>query len=244
MKPIVVLLSPQMGENIGAIARAMSNFGLDELRVVTPRDGWPNPKAAAMAANGEDIIDNAVVYNSFSEAICDLNYVFATGASKRDLPQNVYSPNKAAQKIAALKSNSQKIGIVFGRESTGMHNSEIALCQAMISIPCAQTNNSCNIAQAGAIIFYEVFQSNYLPPEIKPSENLATQKQLIWLCDYVYDNLQSRNFFPTKERAAMAKQNLASVFATANLNYSQAQLLTGIFRFILANNAHFYLEKK
>jgi tRNA/rRNA methyltransferase len=237
MKPIVVLLSPQMGENIGAIARAMSNFGLDELRIVTPRDGWPNPKATAMAANGGDIINNAVVYHSFAEAISDLNYVFATGSNKRDLPHNIYSPNKAAKKIASLEITSQKIGIVFGRESTGMHNSEIALCQAMISIPCSKINNSCNIAQAGAIIFYEIFQSKYSPSEVKPSENLATQKQLIWLCDYVYDNLQRRNFFPTKERASMAKQNIATLFATANLNYAQAQLLTGIFKFILKEDA-------
>ncbi len=236
MSPVIILIAPQMGENIGALARLMSNFAMSELRIVTPRDGWPNPKAQAMAAGGVSIVDNAHIYADFPSAVADLNYIFATGSTIRRLPQPALTPPAAATQAFALQQAEQKVGIVFGRESTGMHNDEVALCQAMITIPCADFNPSFNLAQAAAIICYEFYRAAQQPPSLltnQAKEDLPTHGQIMWLVDYLRDELSKRQFFPTPERAAAAQENIATLLHNANFTARDLNLLISIVKALI-----------
>lgn len=229
----IILLEPQMGENIGALARVMSNFAMTKLRIVRPRDGWPNPKAQAMAAGGVSIVDTAQIYDDFADAVADLNYLFATTAGQRHLPQKILTPRDASFKAVKLNHAGQKIGIVFGRESTGMRNEEIAQCQAIITIPCANFNTSCNLAQAAAIICYELYIANCAnaaQDNVALKEDLPTQAQILWLVDYLGTELAKRNFFPTADRTAAARKNLAALFSTASFSARDFNLLAGMFK--------------
>ena len=125
-QPAIVLVAPQMGENIGAAARAMYNFGLEWMRIVNPRDGWPNPKAVAMASGAGRVLDQVKVVETTEEAVGDLNYVFATTARDRDLTKPVVTPERAMEQARAMIAEGQKVGILFGPERSGLENHDIA----------------------------------------------------------------------------------------------------------------------
>ncbi|MEJ2118781.1 MAG: RNA methyltransferase [Alphaproteobacteria bacterium] len=153
--PVVVLVGPQLGENIGQAARAMANFGLTELRLVAPRDGWPNEKAAASAASAFELVDNAVVYPTLSAAIADLHFIGATTARVREMVKPVLSPESAAQSFAARAQEGQRCGILFGRERSGLENDELSLADVLVMAPVDPAFASLNLAQAVLLIGYE-----------------------------------------------------------------------------------------
>jgi tRNA/rRNA methyltransferase len=155
MTPAIILIRPQMGENIGAAARVMANFGLSDLRLVAPRDGWPNAKAADMAAKALPIIDDAKIFDTAREAVHDMQFVLATSARGRAMNTPSMNAREAMQEIANRAGRGEKCAILFGPERTGLENEDIAVADALISIPVSPDYASLNLAQAVAVLAYE-----------------------------------------------------------------------------------------
>ena len=134
-QPEIVLVRPQMGENIGAAARAMLNFGLERMRIINPRDGWPNQAAVAMASGAGRVLDAASVYDTLADGIGDCDYVYATTARSRDLAKPVLSPERAMEAARQMRLQGKKVAVLFGPERTGLENDEVARANALISVP-------------------------------------------------------------------------------------------------------------
>ncbi len=154
-QPEIVLVRPQMGENIGAAARAMLNFGLERMRIIAPRDGWPNPSAVAMASGAGRVLDAAGVYDTLADGIGDCDYVYATTARTRDLAKPILSPERAMAEARAMRAAGKKVAILFGPERTGLENDEVARANATISVPVNPEFASLNLAQCVLLTAYE-----------------------------------------------------------------------------------------
>ncbi|MDX1785967.1 MAG: RNA methyltransferase, partial [Roseovarius sp.] len=154
-QPDFVLVRPQMGENIGAAARAMWNFGLDRMRIVAPRDGWPNPAAGAMASGAGRLLDEAMLVDTLPEAVSDAHFVFATTARSRDMTKPVMSPERAMQLTAEKIADGQRVAVLFGPERAGLENADVALANAIISVPVNPEFASLNLAQCVLLTAYE-----------------------------------------------------------------------------------------
>src|SRR5438270_3632143 len=157
--PAIILSEPQLGENIGACARAMANFGLVDLRLVRPRDGWPNPKAEAMAAQAVSVIQAARIYDSVESAVGDLKVVFATTARDRSMAKSVLTPAEAALRLRGAEGDGMASGVLFGNERAGLTNDEVALADCAITIPTAPGFSSLNLGQAVLLTAYEWFKA-------------------------------------------------------------------------------------
>ncbi|MDE3016974.1 MAG: RNA methyltransferase [Pseudomonadota bacterium] len=219
--PAVILVRPQMGENIGAAARAMSNFGLSELRLVAPRDGWPNRRALEMAAGGGGIIEAAKSFPDFASATADIQRAYATTARPRDMNKRVLTPEAATGEIVQYLlphllpppnpfpqgEGEIKIALVFGPERTGLENEEINWCDTLVTIPTAPENSSLNLAQSVVVMGYEWFRQvsgsriqdsgeNHLLPEsrIPNPESLATKEDWGGLFDQLSEYLDDINY--------------------------------------------------
>lgn len=158
MKPSILLVRPQMGENIGAAARAMANFGLGDLRLVAPRDGWPNPKASDMAGRALNIIDDAALFEQTRSAVADCQYVLATTSRERAMNLPVLDVRTAMQEVRARSARGEKCAVLFGPERTGLENEDLMCANAVVTIPVAPEYPSLNIAQAVVVTCYEWYQ--------------------------------------------------------------------------------------
>ncbi|HET9174751.1 MAG TPA: RNA methyltransferase, partial [Pseudolabrys sp.] len=179
--PIVVLVEPQLGENIGAAARAMANFGLARLRLVKPQQGWPNEKARAMAAGADRILDGAVLFDSLNEAIGDCTFVLATTARNHDQAKPVISAEAAASEMTKRVGMGENVAIVFGRERIGLENHEVALADGIVTLPVNPAFASLNLAQAVVIVAYEWFKravGGELPFSMPDKSPPAAKEQL------------------------------------------------------------------
>jgi len=165
--PPVILHQPQLGENIGLAARAMLNCGLTEMRLVAPRDGWPNEKARAAASGANEVIDNAVVFATLPEAIADLTHVFATTARPRGMVKPVLTPKAAAVALRTLLSEGRKAGLLFGPERMGLTNDEIPLADTIVAVPLNPAFSSLNLAQAVLLVGYEWLQAADATPDFR-----------------------------------------------------------------------------
>lgn len=222
MKPIIILVAPQMGENIGAVARAMKNFGLYELRIVSPRDGWPNEKADAMSVGAIDIIKNAKIYDELPKAIADLEYVFATTATPRDMNKNYV----LAKDLSKMEKSS--IGIMFGRENSGLNNEEISYANAILTIDTDPEFSSLNIAHSVAIICYELFKAE-ARPDLSNDQDSCTKEELEYFFKHLFEELGHRNFFRTLNRIPHMTQNIRAIFNRIDkLSKNEVQTLRGI----------------
>ena len=153
--PGIILVRPQMGENIGAAARAMLNFGLDHMRIVAPRDGWPNPAAKAMASGAGRVLDSALICDDVAEGLEDFHFTFATTARPRDLNKPVYSPEEAMRVAAEKIGTGQRVGVLFGPERAGLENEDLAQANAIITVPVNPEYPSLNLAQCVLLVGYE-----------------------------------------------------------------------------------------
>src|SRR5262249_3243984 len=153
--PVVILCRPQLGENVGATARAMLNFGLTELRLVRPECGWPNAKAVAMASGAVGVLNEVRVFDRLEAAIADLHHVFATTARARELRKPVVSPDAAAAELRRLMGTGRRAGLVFGAERTGLQNDELLLADAIVRISTNPAFTSLNLGQAVLLVAYE-----------------------------------------------------------------------------------------
>lgn len=215
----IILDSPQMGENIGAVARVMHNFALSDLRIVTPRDGWPNQKAVDMAAGGAEIIHNAKIFDSIEEAIADLNYVYAATARSRDMVKETVSP--AEIELVG------KTGFLFGRESSGLSNHAIMLSSKIVTIPVNPEYSSINIAMSAGIICYEISKLK-LPPAAE--EGFATKDEVAGFIKHVETELDKTNFFSVARKKPGMMINFSNIFTRMKLTSQEVRTLRGIIR--------------
>jgi len=228
MPPIVILIRPQMGENIGAVARAMSNFGLAELRIVAPRDGWPNPKAVEMAAGGKEIIESAKIYENFESATADIHIAYATTARPRDMIKRVLSPNEAVLEIKA--QNSLKTALVFGPERTGLENEDITLCNAIITIPTDEKNSSLNIAQSSVILGYEWMRSSELRTKNSALLEPAPKQDFLEMFKQLEKYLDEASYFRSPAKKKIMWQNIRNMLQRTMWCEQEIRTLRGMLR--------------
>jgi tRNA/rRNA methyltransferase len=233
-KPVVILVRPQLGENIGMAARAMGNFGLDELRLVAPRDGWPNPAAGPAAAGAAKVIARAKVFSSVGEAIADLNRVFAATVRSRDMPKPVVDAKKAAKAIIG----NGKAGILFGPERAGLSNEDVVLADTVLTIPVSPALGSLNLALAVGVVGYEWFlASGQKTKPAKASEPAAPKADLFSLFKHLEGELEERGYYHPEARRASLKRALRNLLQGAHMTRQQVQTLRGVIRALARRTA-------
>ncbi|WP_237153583.1 RNA methyltransferase [Oryzibacter oryziterrae] len=235
LSPAVILCEPQMGENIGAAARAMANFGLSDLRLVSPRDGWPNEKAEANAAKAQHIIAKTRVFERLEDAVADLSFVYATTARDRDVTKAVRGPVQASRHIRELEGQGARVGLLFGRERWGLNNDEIALADEILTLPVVPEYASLNIAQAVLVVAYEWRKAGFEDPDaaipfaMSERSPLATKDDVIHMFEHLERLLDERHFFHPPEKRPTMVRNLRAIFQRQQLTAQEVRTLRGIF---------------
>ncbi|MBB4064625.1 RNA methyltransferase [Gellertiella hungarica] len=230
--PVIVLVEPQLGENIGMVARAMANFGLAELRLVNPRDGWPNEKARSAASKADHVIDGVQVFETLEAAIADLNFVYATTARERYGFKPVRSPVTACTTLRQKFNGGERTGILFGRERWGLSNEEVALADEIVTFPVNPAFASLNIAQAVLLMSYEWMKSGmddlsktlFQPVEQRP----ATKDELFGLFDHVEEALEARGYFHPAAKKPKMVDNLRAVLSRRAFTSQEIGVIRGV----------------
>ena len=229
--PIVVLVEPQLGENIGAAARAMANFGLSRLRLVAPRQAWPNTKARMMAAGADRILDGAELYDSLEAAIADCTFVVAATARAHDQAKPVVGAAEAAALLAPRVAAGELTALVFGRERNGLENDEVALADRILTLPVNPAFASLNLAQAVAIVAYEWFklQSGAKLPFAMPEKSApAPKQQLLAFFASLERELEKVEFFRPPDKRETMQINLRNIFTRMQPTRQDIQTLHGV----------------
>jgi tRNA/rRNA methyltransferase len=228
--PAVILDAPQMGENIGAVARAMANFGLSDLRLVRPRHGWPQERAWAAASGAHWPLNAARVFERVQDAIADLQRVYATTARPRELRLPVLTPREAAAELADAAWAGQATGILFGGERAGLETADIALCQAVVTVPVDPRFHSLNLAQAVALAAYEwrMTQAAAAPPKFRPAAPPADQAAMLGLYEHLERELDAAGFFHPPEKRPSMVQNLRVALARAAFSDQEVRTFRGV----------------
>ena len=229
--PVVILCEPQLGENIGMVARAMANFGLSNLRLVNPREGWPNEKAERASAKAVHVIEGVKVFDDLPAAIADLNYVLATTARDRDGYKPVLGPVTAAQELRSRDTSGQATGILFGRERWGLYNDELSLSDAIVTFPVEAAFASLNVAQAVLLMSYE-WRRQADKGEVLPFagglDPAAPRQELMNLFGHLEETLDRTGFFKTEDKRPTMVNNLRAIFARATLSSQEIRTLRGV----------------
>jgi tRNA/rRNA methyltransferase len=227
--PAIVLVRPQLGENIGKAARAMLNFGLTDLRLVTPRDGWPNPAAGPAASGADVVLERAKVFGSVAEAVADCPFVYATTVRKRGLVVPVISPAQAAREIRVQAGAS---AILFGAERSGLETEEVAVAQKIVTVPINPEFRSLNLAQAVILLAYEWSKLGDLavPTEAASEETRATQEQLEGLIGQVDEALAKSGYYFPPDRVPATRKTMRTILSKAGWSNREIQALRGMIR--------------
>lgn len=229
--PAVILSRPQLGENIGAAARAMKNFGLSDLRLVSPRDDWPNEKATAMATGALDIVERARVFDDLRSALADLNWVYATTGRARGVTKPVLTPSAAGERLRQASLLGEKCGILFGNERSGLDNDEVSLADAVITVPTAEFS-SLNLAQAVLLIGYESFRAGNPTRPVRldhgPLARKATRQELFLFFDHLESELVRAGFLYPPDMKPPMIRNLRALFNRAELTDQEVRTLRGV----------------
>ena len=233
--PVVVLVEPQLGENIGAAARAMTNFGLSRLRLVKPQQKWPNEKARVMAAGADRILDAATLYESLNEAIGDCSFVVATTARNHDQAKPVISAEAAAGEMAQRVAGGESVAIIFGRERIGLENHEVALADRIVTLPVNPAFASLNLAQAVVIVAYEWFKragGGDLPFSMPQKSPPAPKQQLDAFFSDLESELEQVEFFRPEEKRGTMSVNLRNIFQRMAPTQQDIRTLHGVLNAI------------
>ena len=229
--PVVILCEPQLGENIGTAARAMANFGLWDLRLVRPRDGWPNEKAVATASRADHVIERVTVFETLEEAIADLTLVYATTARARGIQKDVIGPDEAATRMVAHIGGGQKAGLLFGREKWGLLNEEVALADMIVTLPVEPAFASLNIAQAVLILAYEwrrqSGQAETLPIG-SSRQDVAPRSELVGLFEHLEGVLDQSGFFTSADKRPGMVDNLRTALTRGQFSSQEIRTLRGV----------------
>lgn len=226
LPPIIILVRPQLGENIGKAARAMLNFGLTQMRLVAPRDGWPNPAAGPAASGADIVLANAGVFDTLAEATADIHHVYATTVRKRGVTKTVVTPEVAASEIFAQSGQS---AILFGAERSGLESDEVNLARSIITVPINPEFGSLNLAQAVILCAYEWSKTQSLasPPktELEPP---ASQFELDGLINQLDGMLEPLNYFTPIDRAPVTRRTLRNLLTKPAWNAYEVRTLRGV----------------
>jgi tRNA/rRNA methyltransferase len=224
--PAIILVRPQLGMNIGMVARAMANFGLSDLRLVAPRDGWPNPDAGPAAAGADHVLDGARVFGSVGEALADCALTFATAFRPRDLVKPVLAPRETA---AAIRTGGQA-GILFGPERSGLRTDDLAAVQTLVTIPADPAFDSLNLAQAVLVLAYEWWLAGGAAPQPGPERVPAPHGELEGLLGQLNEALDAAGYFYPPQRTPATQRTLAGIFAAARFTSDELRTLRGVIR--------------
>ena len=232
--PAVILVNPQLGENIGAACRCMLNFGLTELRLVAPRDGWPNPAAEPMAAGAITVLNNAKIFETAGEAVADLKYVLAATARRRELEIPVIGTGEVGPALRAYANEGTSTGILFGPEKAGLKNADVVLADAILTYPVNPAFQSLNLAQAVNIFAYiwASAEDGGAPPDLfqKDISGVADREDLVRMFKHLEDELEESGFFYPPEKRALMAQNIRAPFTRAKMTAQEVQTMRGIIK--------------
>jgi tRNA/rRNA methyltransferase len=224
--PVIILVRPQLGENIGKAARAMLNFGLTEMRLVAPRDGWPNPSAGPAASGADEVLANAQVYATTADAVADCAHVYATTVRKRGVTKPVLTPEAAADEIARQQGKS---AILFGAERSGLETEDVALARAIVTVPINPKFSSLNLAQAVILVAYEWSKHCGLAqPTLEDELPPAPQQELDDLIAHFEQLLEPKGYFRPPARAASTRRTLRGLLTKPGWNHLEVRTLRGV----------------
>ncbi|MFG1248977.1 RNA methyltransferase [Xanthobacter flavus] len=228
--PLIILVEPQLGDNIGSAARAMGNFGLSRLRIVNPRQGWPNDRARTFAAGADRILDEAQLFPDLRAALHDVKFAFATTARERGMAKRVVGADEAAAEARSRMADGEEVALVFGRERTGLYTEEVSLCDAILTLPVNPAFASLNLATCVAVAGYEWSKAEsggalpFAPPDRSP---LADKGDLFAFFDHLETALQTSGFFRSPEKAPSTIRNLRNIFHRLGLTRQDLATLHG-----------------
>lgn len=228
--PCVILNEPQLAENIGAAARVMANFGLSDLRMVRPRDGWPQERAWASASGADWPLDGAKVFERLEDAVADLQFVLATTARPRETRQTILTPREAGPALRRAESEGLKTGILFGGERAGLETSDIALCHAIVTVPVDERFRSLNLAQAVAIAAYEwrTAAADRPPANFERDEPPAAMSDMTGLYEHLERELEAAGFFYPPENKPSMIRNLRVALGRARWTLQEVRTFRGV----------------
>ena len=228
--PVVILDRSQMAENIGAVARVMANFGLTDLRLVSPRDGWPQERAWATASGADWVLEGARVFDSVAGAIADLNTVFSTTARPRETRLPVRTPRESARILWDDTASGLKTGLLFGGERAGLETTDIALTQGITTIPIDPRHHSLNLAQAVAINAYEwrTLVLDAPPPKFREGDPPASNELLLGMYEHLERELDEGGFFHPPEKKPSMSQNLRVMLGRAAFTEQEVATFRGV----------------
>ncbi|MFQ5534392.1 MAG: RNA methyltransferase [Sphingomonadales bacterium] len=227
----MILVKPQLGENIGAAARAMYNFGLTDMRLVQPRDGWPNPHAVGMASGAMPVLDGARVYQHAEDAAAEIQHLFATTGRHRGMVKHVVTPRRAAEMMREAAARGERCGVLFGGERSGLDNDDVALADNIICVPVNPAFASINLAQAVLLVAYEWFVAgDDTPPEevALGATRSANREELVRLFEHLESELDAHNFFRPPERRPGMVRSLRNMILRSRLTGQDVRTLRGI----------------
>ena len=227
-RPIIVLVRPQLGQNIGKAARAMLNFGLTEMRLVAPRDGWPNPDTGPAASGADIVLEQAQVFETVQEAIADCSLAFASTVRRRDLVMPVLNPEEMADSIAA---SAERSAILFGPERSGLETEDVALANAIVTVPINPEFGSLNLAQAVILLAYEWSKRSELAqPTAKELEPPAPLGEIDGLITHLDEELDAKGYFHPPSRMQATKNTIRTIFTKTGWSSREVKAVRGIFR--------------
>jgi len=229
--PAIILVMPQLGENIGTAARAMLNCGLGDLRLVRPRDGWPSEKAVAAASGADAVLDAARLFPTTAAAIADLVHVYASTARDRHMVKREVTPRRAAEEIRGAIAAGEACGILFGPERTGLVNDDIALAETVLTVPLNPAFASLNLAQAVLLVGYEWFTAIAAPQSERlhtGRSRLANKDELLSFFDHLESELDRNGFLRNLEKRPSMVRNLRNLFQRAQCTEQELRTLHGV----------------
>ncbi|WP_246849623.1 RNA methyltransferase [Rubellimicrobium arenae] len=232
-EPAFVLVRPQMGENVGAAARAMWNFGLQRMRLVDPRDGWPNPRAVAMASGAGRVLDGAGIFPDLEGAVADCTFVYATTARPRDLTKTVFSPEEAAADMARRIAGGERVACLFGPERAGLENQDVARANAIITVDLNPEFSSLNLAQCVLLVAYEWRRATQAAVPVRTEmagAQWASALEVDHLARHFEERLEEAGFFFPDHKAESMKLSLRNLWSRMPLTGQDVQTLHGVLR--------------
>ncbi|MCQ2741001.1 MAG: RNA methyltransferase [Alphaproteobacteria bacterium] len=233
--PCIILVEPQLAENVGMAARAMKNCGLKELRLVNPREDHLSAKALSASSNSEEILQNASVYNTTAEALADLQYVLATTARHRDQTKKVYNADFGAAEVAEKCSAQEKCGFMFGPERTGLRNEDVSLSNAIINIPLNPEHCSLNLSQAVLLVSYEFYktQIGMVEPKLEINHTqIADKEKVLLFCRHIEEKLNNFANYKDEQKKEKLVINLRNIFTRSEMTLQELNTLYGIINYL------------
>jgi len=227
--PVFILVAPQLGENIGACARVMGNFAIPDLRLVAPRDGWPNPAAQTMAA-GSPVLERAAVFDTLDEAVADCQVLYATTARPRGMVKPVLTGREAMARARTHIGSGERVGVLFGAEKSGLPNEAVTRATAILTLPVDPGFASLNLAMACGVIAHEWRAGDPVPAPFETLPDRASAAEMEGLYGHLQDELDRAGFFYPPEKTPLMMQNLINIFARGGLTEQEVRTLRGVIK--------------